>query len=409
MGVFEYEAMAKSGKSVRGVIDADTPAAARRKLREQDLYPTRLAQSDTKAPAGAGAPAVEERGVLAGRVSQRDISLMTRQLAVLLQAGMPLVESLGALMEQTANPRLRKIIFAVRDKVNQGVTLGDALSAHKRVFSELYINMVRAGEQSGALETVLFRIADITERADRLKRKVTSMLAYPILMVLVGISIVTFMMTFVVPKIVRMFSSQKRELPFITTAMIGISQFLRDWWFLIVGGAIGIYVLWRFWVSRPEGRMQWDRFKMKVPLFGPLYIKMISTRFARTLGTMLQSGLTMMNSLDVVKSVLGNKVVEASMDDVKSGVRRGRDLTVPLRETGYFPPMLLHMVELGQRSGEIENMLIKVADTYDEDIEMTVDGIVSLLEPMMILVMGVFVGFLVMSILLPIFDISSGM
>lgn len=409
MGVFEYEAMAKSGKSVRGVIDADTPAAARRKLREQDLYPTRLAQSDTKAAAAAGAPAVEERGVLTGRVSQRDISLMTRQLAVLLQAGMPLVEALGALMEQTANPRLRKVIFAVRDKVNQGVTLGDALSAHKRVFSELYINMVRAGEQSGALETVLFRIADITERADRLKRKVTSMLAYPILMVLVGISIVTFMMTFVVPKIVRMFSSQKRELPFITTAMIGISQFLRDWWFLIVGGAIGIYVLWRFWVSRPEGRMQWDRFKMKVPLFGPLYIKMISTRFARTLGTMLQSGLTMMNSLDVVKSVLGNKVVEASMDDVKSGVRRGRDLTVPLRETGYFPPMLLHMVELGQRSGEIENMLIKVADTYDEDIEMTVDGIVSLLEPMMILVMGVFVGFLVMSILLPIFDISSGM
>ncbi|NUM56450.1 MAG: type II secretion system inner membrane protein GspF [Candidatus Hydrogenedentes bacterium] len=408
MGVFEYEAMAKSGKSVRGVIDADTPAAARRKLREQELYPTKLSQSDAKAAAGGG-PVVEERGTLVGRISQRDISLMTRQLAVLLQAGMPLVEALGALMEQTANPRLRKTIFAVRDKVNEGVTLGDALSAHKRIFSELYINMVRAGEQSGALESVLFRIADITERADRLKRKVTSMLAYPILMALVGISIVTFMMTFVVPKIVRIFTAQKRELPFITELMINTSQFIRDWWFLLVGGAIGVYVLWRFWVSRPEGRLRWDRFKMKLPLVGPLYIKMISTRFARTLGTMLQSGLTMMNALDVVKSVLGNKVVEASMDDVKSGVRRGRDLTVPLRETGFFPPMLLHMVELGQRSGEIENMLIKVADTYDEDIEMTVDGIVSLLEPMMILIMGVFVGFLVMSILLPIFDISSGM
>ena len=408
MGVYEYEAMAKSGKSVRGVIDADTPAAARRKLREQDLYPTKLEQSDAKA-AAAGAVALDERGTLVTRVSQRDISLMTRQLAVLLQAGMPLVESLGALMEQTANARLRKTVFAVRDKVNQGVTLADALSAHQRIFSELYINMVRAGEQSGALESVLFRIADITERGDRLKRKVTSMLAYPILMALVGISIVVFMMTFVVPKIVKIFSAQKRVLPFITTLMINTSQFIREWWFLLVGGVIAIYVIWRFWVSRPEGRLRWDRIKMKAPLFGPLYVKMISTRFARTLGTMLQSGLTMMNALDVVKSVLQNKVVEASMDDVKSGVRRGRDLTIPLRETGYFPPMLIHMVELGQRSGEIENMLIKVADTYDEDIELTVDGIVSLLEPMMILVMGVFVGFLVMSILLPIFDISSGM
>lgn len=407
MGVFEYEAMAKSGKNVRGVIDADNAAVARRKLREQDLYPTKLSQSSAKAAAGASAS--EERGALTGRVSQRDLSLMTRQLAVLLQAGMPLVEALGALMDQTANPRLRKVIFAVRDKVNEGVTLGDALSAHRRIFSELYINMVRAGEQSGALETVLFRIADITERGDRLKRKVTSMLAYPILMALVGLSIVTFMMTFVVPKIVKIFTTQKRELPFITTFMINTSQFIRDWWFLIVGGIIGLFVLWRFWVSRPEGRMRWDKIKMRLPLFGPLYVKMISTRFARTLGTMLQSGLTMMNSLDVVKSVLQNKVVEASMDDVKSGVRRGRDLTIPLRETGYFPPMLIHMVELGQRSGEIENMLIKVADTYDEDIEMTVDGIVSLLEPLMILVMGVFVGFLVLSILLPIFDISSGM
>jgi general secretion pathway protein F len=408
MGVFEYEAMAKSGKSVRGVIDADTAAAARRKLREQDLYPTKLSQSDAKA-AAAGVASVEERGTLVGRISQRDISLMTRQLAVLLQAGMPLVEALGALMEQTANPRLRKAVFAVRDKVNEGITLADALSNHKRIFSELYINMVRAGEQSGALEGVLFRIADITERSDRLKRKVTSMLAYPILMGLVGVSIVTFMMTFVVPKIVKIFTSQKRELPFITTAMIEASEFIRNWWFLLVGGAIGLFVLWRLWVSRPEGRMRWDRFKMRVPLYGPLYVKMISTRFSRTLGTMLQSGLTMMTALDVVKSVLQNKVVESSMDDIKAGVRRGRDLTIPMRETGFFPPMLLHMVELGQRSGDIENMLLKVADTYDEDIEMTVDGIVSLLEPLMILVMGVFVGFLVMSILLPIFDISSGM
>ncbi|HRI89540.1 MAG TPA: type II secretion system inner membrane protein GspF [Candidatus Hydrogenedentes bacterium] len=408
MGVFEYEAMAKSGKSVRGMIDADTAAAARRKLREQELYPTKVAESYAKTSAGKQV-STEERGGLIGRVSQRDIALMTRQLAVLLQAGMPLVEALGALMEQTTNPRLRKTVFAVRDKVNEGVTLADALSAHKRIFSELYINMVRAGEQSGALESVLTRLADITERYVRLKNRVTSMLAYPILMGLVAVGIITFMMTFIVPRIVQVFSRQNRELPMITNIMIETSTFVRQWWFVIIAGCIGVFVLWRFWVSRPEGRLRWDRFKMKIPLYGPLYVKMISTRFARTLGTMLQSGLTMMTALDVVKSVLENKVIESCMDDVKAGVRRGRDLTVPLRETGFFPPMLLNMVELGQRSGEIENMLIKVADTYDEDIEVTVNGIVSLLEPIMILVMGVFVGFLVMSLLLPIFDISSGM
>jgi len=407
VGVFEYEAMAKSGKSVRGMIDAETPAVARRKLREQELYPTKVTESNAKA--GAGKASTEERGGFVGRVSQRDIALMTRQLAVLLQAGMPLVESLGALMEQTANARLRKTIFAVRDKVNEGVTLADALSGHKRIFSELYINMVRAGEHSGALESVLMRLADITERYVRLKNRVTSMLAYPILMGLVAVGIVTFMMTFIVPRIVQVFDKQERELPFITNVMIETSTFIRQWWFAIIAVIIALFVIWRFWVARPEGRLRWDRFKMRLPLFGPLYVKMFSTRFARTLGTMLQSGLTMMTALDVVKSVLQNKVVEAAMDEVKAGVRRGRDLTVPLRETGLFPPMLLHMVELGQRSGEIENMLIKVADTYDEDIEVTVNGIVSLLEPLMILVMGVFVGFLVMSLLLPIFDISSGM
>lgn len=410
MAVFEYEAMAKSGRSVRGIIDADTAAAARRKLREQELYPTRIQESFAKAVKGAkgGLAAFEEKGAGFTRVSQRDLAIMTRQLAVLLQAGMPLVEALGALMEQTANARLRKTIFAVRDRVNEGVTLADAMSAHKRVFSELFINMVRAGETSGALESVLFRLADITERHVRLKNKVTSMLAYPVLMAFVGVGVVVFMMSFIVPKIVQMFEKQKRELPLITELLISGSNFVRDWWFVIIGAIILAVLLWRIWVARPEGRMRWDRMKLRMPLFGPLYVKMVCTRFARTLGTMLQSGLTMMTALDVVKTVVQNKVIETSMDDVKSGVRRGRDLTIPLKETGLFPPMLIHMVDLGQRSGELENMLIRVADTYDEDIELTVNGIVSLLEPLMILVMGSFVGFLVMSILLPIFDISSG-
>lgn len=404
MAVFEYEAMAKTGKSVRGIIDADTPAAARRKLREQDMYPTRVEESFGRATKTAKAEPV---GLL-GRISQRDLSLATRQLAVLLQAGMPLVEGLTALIAQTANVRMRKVIFDVRDRVNEGVSFAEALSKHPRVFSELYVNMVRAGEASGALESVLLRLADITERQVRLRNRVTSMLAYPILMACVGLGIITFMMTFIVPKIIAIFEKQQRELPLVTTVMINSCNFVRQWWFVLIGGLIAAYVLWRFWVSRPEGRRQWDAIKLRMPVFGALYVKMISARFSRTLGTMLQSGLIMMTALDVVKSVVQNRVIEGLMDDIKSDVRRGRDLSVPLRETGYFPPMLVHMVELGQRSGELESMLLKVADTYEEDIELTVNGIVSLLEPLMIIVMGLFVGFLVFSILLPIFDMSAG-
>jgi general secretion pathway protein F len=321
---------------------------------------------------------------------------------------MPLVEALTALIAQTSNPRLRKIIFDVRDRVNEGVSLADAMSSHKKVFSELFVNMVRAGESSGALESVLTRLADITERNVRMKHKITSMLAYPILMGVVGFGVVTFLMSFIVPKIVQVFEKQDRQLPPITKIMMGACYFVRDWWILIAAAAIGSYVLWRIWVARPDGRLKWDKIKLRMPLLGPLYIKMTSARFSRTLGTMLQSGLTMMTALDVVKTVVQNRVIEGLMDDVKSSVRRGRDLATPLQETGYFPPMLIHMIELGQRSGELESMLTQVADTYDEDIELTVNGIVSLLEPMMILVMGVLVGTLVMSILLPIFDMSAG-
>lgn len=403
MAVYEYQALAKTGKTVRGTIDADTPAAARRKLREQDLHPTRVEATFEKNAGGR-----EERGAGIGRIGQRDLALMTRQIAVLLKAGMPLVEALTALIAQTSNPRLRKIIFDVRDRVNEGVSLADAMSSHKKVFSELFVNMVRAGESSGALESVLTRLADITERNVRMKHKITSMLAYPILMGVVGFGVVTFLMSFIVPKIVQVFEKQDRQLPTITKIMMGACYFVRDWWILIAAAAIGSYVLWRIWVARPDGRLKWDKIKLRMPLLGPLYIKMTSARFSRTLGTMLQSGLTMMTALDVVKTVVQNRVIEGLMDDVKSSVRRGRDLATPLQETGYFPPMLIHMIELGQRSGELESMLTQVADTYDEDIELTVNGIVSLLEPMMILVMGVLVGTLVMSILLPIFDMSAG-
>ncbi len=401
MAVFEYQAIAESGKSVKGIIDADSPVAARRKLREQALHPTAVVET-------FGKQGLEVKGISLSRVGQRDIALMTRQLAVLLRAGMPLVESLSALLDQTTSARLRKIIYDVRDKVNEGSSLADALAGHPRIFSELYVNMVGAGESSGALEQVLFRLMDILERQVRLKKRVVAALVYPFCMMGIGMCVIAFLMTWVVPKIVLILEKQEKELPLITKILIATCDFMADRWWVIALVIVGSVVVWRAWIARPDGRRRWDNLKLNVPLFGPLYVKMNCARFARTLGTMLESGLTVMKALDVVKSVLQNRVLTDAMDDVKRGVRRGRDLSAPLSEVGVFPPMLLHMVELGQRSGELESMLLTVAETYDEDVELTVDALVSLLEPVMIVVMAVFVGFLVLAILLPILRMSSG-
>ena len=403
MAVFEYQAIARSGKRVRGVIDADSPAAARRKLRDQDMFPTKVAESFTKTKGQKKA-----RGGL-GHISQRDISLVTRQLAVLLAAGMPLVQALSALIEQTSNPRLQKILYDVRDRVNEGARLADALAGHGRVFPELYVNMVGAGETSGALERVLFRLADIQERQVKLTRRVQAIMVYPACMAVVGTGVISFMMIVIVPRITDMFAKQERELPGVTKALLAICGFIRGYYPLIIVALVLSFTLWRVWVTRPKGRRAWDHFKLRVPFYSGLYIKLISGRFARTLGTMLHSGLTMMTGLDVVKSVVQNKEIEEAVDDVKADVRRGKDLSVPMREMGIFPPMMLSMIELGQRSGELDAMLLKVADTYDDEIEMSVDALVSLIEPAIIIVMAGFVGFLVIAILLPIMDMSSGL
>ena len=414
MAVYEYKAIAKSGKASKGVIDADSPAAARRKLREQDLHPTEIVEAGGNRRAVAGAPEAVKNGsadgkkgaFIFGRVSVRDVALMTRQFGILLQAGMPLVEALSALLTQTSKPRLQKALYDIRDFVKGGGSLGEALGRHPRIFSPLYTNMVRSGETSGALEQVLLRLADIEEQQAKLHARLISMMIYPAFMALFAMGVIVFMMMVIVPRITQIFEKQKQELPQITKIMVGVSHFIGYYWWLILLVAFGVLLLWRMWVATEGGRRRWDRFRLRVPVYSTFHIKLIASRFARTLGTMLESGLSMMVALDVVKTVIENRVIEDSMADVKAGVRRGKDLAHPLREVGFFPPMLIHMVELGQRSGQIESMLLKVADTYDEDVRLAVDAMVSLMEPIIIIVMGIFVGFLVLSILLPILSMS---
>jgi general secretion pathway protein F len=403
MAVFEYKALADTGRSVKGIIDADSPVAARRKLREQNLYPTKLKESF-----GEKASKKEESGFQLTGVSTRDLVLMTRQLAVLLKAGMPLVESLTTLVDQTPNAKLRKAVFDIKDRVSEGKALADGLSNHPKIFSSLYINMIRAGEASGTLEKVLFRLVDILDHQAKLKAKITSTLAYPIFMMLFALSLISFLTLVVVPKITELFEKRDIELPQLTKILIGTTEFIQDYWYALIIGVLVFFALWRLWISTKRGRRQWDFMRLKFPLLGPLHLKLVCGRFSRILGTMLESGLTMMKALEVVTTVLQNTHMEDKMEDVKAGVRRGRGLAVPLKEMGFMPPMLINMIDLGQRSGELDDMLKQVADTYDNDVEVTIDALVSLLEPVIIIFMGLFVGILVMSILLPILEMSSG-
>lgn len=403
MAVFEYQAISKAGKTVKGVIDAENPAAARRKLREQELHPTRISES---AATERGGTAQETSGGW-GRVSVRDTALMTRQLGTLLQAGMPLVEALSALLDQTTRVRLKKAVYTVREKVNSGRSLADSLAEHPRIFSDLYVNMVRAGEAGGALETVLFRLAEMLERQAKLRSRIMTTMAYPVFLSLFAVAIITFLVVVIVPRITMIIEKQGGSLPMMTRVLISTSHFAGRYGWLVAIGIVLIFIAWRAWISRVSGRLRWDRFKLRVPLYGNLYLKILTARFARTLGTMLQSGMTMLVALDVVKTISGNRHIDEVLDEVRSGVRRGKDLAMPLKESGVFPPLMLHMVDLGQRSGELEQMLIRVADTYEEDVQATVDAIVGLIEPVIIVVMGVFVGFLVLAILLPILNMSS--
>ena len=406
MAVFEYQAIAKTGKSVKGVIDADSAAVARRKLREQDLFPTEVNQAATARIDQA------ESNLLSrfSRVSTRELALATRQLGTLLQAGMPLVDSMTAMLEQTTNRTLRRALYTVRDRVSEGRGLGDSLAHHPAIFNELFVNMVRAGETSGALEQVLFRLADVQERQSKLNARVMSALLYPSVMALFAVGVVVVLMAVVVPRVTALFLQQDNMvLPTSTRMLITSSDFLRDYWYVLVIIFVLLFVIWRAWLARPQGRLAWDTFKLKVPVLGALYIKIICTRMARTLGTMLQNGLTMMNALDIVQTVVQNRRIEEVVDKVKAEVRRGRDLSEPLRNSGLFPPLLVHMIELGQRSGELEDMLIRVADTYEDDVTLTVDAAVGLIEPLIIVVMGLVVGFLVVSILLPILQITTAM
>ncbi len=403
MPVYEYKALNTAGKTIRGIVDADDVRGARAKLRKSGIFPTEL-REDT----GASKETWREIRFVAffRRVKAQDVSLMVRQLSTLLAAGLPLVESLTAVIDQVHNPSLKRVLTQVREKVNEGSTLADAFAEHPRVFSPLSVNMTRAGEASGALEIVLLRLADFAESQVALRNKIWAAMTYPILMTFVGAGVMFFLLTFVIPTVTQIFRDLEQSLPLPTVILIAFSSFLREYWWVLAVFLSGIVFAIKKYCDTEKGRFFYDKLKLRIPVFGSLFQKVAISRFARTLGILLESGLPVLNALDIVKAVVNNKILALAIEEARKNISEGQDITSPLRRSTLFPPLVLHMIAVGEKSGRLEEMLKRIAESYDNEIETTVQGLTAILEPVMILIMGVVVGFIVLSILLPIFEMN---
>ena len=412
MAVFVYKGFDVAGRSTNGIVDADSARLARVKLRKSGVFPTDL--SEERQPfAGAAREGVEgifrrqfEFRQVFARVTETDKAIVTRQLATLIGAGIPVVESLTALIEQVENPRIQVAIGQVRQRVNEGSSLADAMAQHPKVFSPLYVNMIRAGEAGGALEVVLDRLADYLESQVRLRNRVSAAMVYPMVMTAMAVIFIGVLVTFVVPKLTEIFKSINQPLPLATVLLIRLSDFMKAWWWAVLALAIGGWFAFRRWRESEQGRPAWDAFMLRMPLLGKLTRTIAVARFSKTLATLLSSGIPLIRSLEIVRNIMDNAILAAALDRARESITEGASIAQPLRASGQFPPMLIHMIAIGEKSGELEAMLGKVAEAYDNEVETTIAKMTSWLEPVMILVMATVVGAIIVSILIPIFNIN---
>lgn len=404
MPVYEYTALDRSGKNRKGIIDADSAPVARQKLRSAGIFPVEVRETTTM-PADQSSRAVSI-SPLFNRVKQGELAVATRQLSILLGAGVNLVSSLEALIEQLSNPTLKKIMAQVKESVNEGNSLAHSLSSYPKVFSNVYINMVRAGEASGSLELVLERLAEYSERQQALRNRFKAALAYPAFMFFVGTVILFFLVTFIVPNITKIFDEMHQTLPLPTIILIGISNFLRSSWWLVLAAIGGMIILLRRFKKSNRGRYVWDELKIRAPLLGAIHGKMAVARFGRTLGSLLRSGVPLISSLQIVRNIVNNVLIAHVIDVAVEEIQGGKGMAAPISRSRFFPPVAKQMIAIGEKSGKLEGMLDRIGEIYEKEVETRVMALTSVLEPAMILVMGVVIGFIVIAILLPIFEMN---
>ncbi|MBW2335776.1 MAG: type II secretion system inner membrane protein GspF [Deltaproteobacteria bacterium] len=404
MPVFEYTALDNRGKTTSGIVDADGAQAARQKLRTSGIFPVSIKETEEAAPKKAsGDFSLSAR---LSRIKPVEIAMMTRQLATLIGAGFPLVSALDALVPQTKSHGFKRILAQIKDLIVEGNSFARALSNYPGQFSPLYINMVRAAETSGTLEIVLERLADIAEKQEALKNRIQTALAYPIFMLIIGTAVLFVLLIYIVPSITSIFSEMNQVLPAPTRFLIFLSAFFKTyWWGLFIIIAVVAVFSNRF-KKTEKGRYWIDKTMLLLPGVGVLVKKLSVARFARTLGSLLENGVSMLIALDIVKNIAGNSLISDAVETTAIEVGKGQGLGDALSGSGIFPQLSIQMIQVGEQSGQLETMLTKISDIFENEVETTILRLTSYLEPVMILVMGSVVGFIVLSICLPIFEMN---
>ncbi len=409
MPVFAVEGIDANGQKVKKDIDAASKDAVVKQCKSAGLRPTRISMKARSAAKG-GADAGKKKGgkVLFDRVKHAQIVTFTTQLSTLQDAGLPIVRSLKILGEQQKAGKFRNTLESIADEVEQGSTFSESLSKFPKCFDKLYVSMVKAGEAGGVLDVILNRLATFMEKAEKIKKKVKGALIYPIAVIIVAVLIVACIMIYVVPSFEKMFADMGQSLPAPTQFLLTCSELVRKWWFLLPGVPFVFVVIVKWIGSRPKGRVMIDRAKLNIPVFGMIIRKSSISRFCRTLGTLIASGVPILEALRIVKDAVGNVVIGNAIEEVHGSIREGDTVAEPLKNSGVFDELLINMIDVGEETGELDKMLIKIADNYEADVDVAVEGVSSLIEPMIIVGLGGVVGFIVISLFLPLIEIIKG-
>lgn len=397
MITYRYIAKEKNGRTLTGILDADSESEAAELLHKKDL----IVVSVSQAKAGVVKPAGKGK-----KIKLDDLVVFSRQLATMIDAGIPLVHALGILSEQIANKDLKDVVAAVRRDIEEGLGFSEALSKHPAVFSDLFINMARAGETSGTLDEVLDRLATYLEKTAALNRKIKSSLVYPAVVVVMALIITSILLLKVVPTFKGIFEVLGGKLPLPTLILIGVSDLFRHHFLFLLGLLIILGFSFKRYINTPKGRYNFDLNKLRAPVLGPLFRKMAVAKFSRTFSTLVRSGVSVLNALDIVSKTSGNKVLEEAVMDCSKGVRDGEPINKRLAKSGVFPPMVTRMISVGEQTGQLEKMLTKIADFYDEQVDAAASALTSLIEPLVIAFLGVVIGGIVIALFLPIFKIT---
>jgi type II secretory pathway component PulF len=397
MALFTYQAFSKDGKKVSGTIDASTEEAARDQLSKKGLYPVSI----KVAPQGEALGWHRFLQVFAGRVSSKDKILFTKQLAVLLKSGVPLLQSLELLIGQFEG-RMRSIIIDLRDGIKEGLPLAELLARYPKVFDNIYVQLVRAGEATGKLELILERLIEYMERREVITKKVKAALRYPMIQLVIIVLVVIALLMFVLPNLAEMFSSQGAKLPWTTRFLLAASNFIISYWYILLGLILIIVIAFRYWKKTPRGARRYDQIKLKLPIIGYFTRMGAVVQFSRTLGMLIESGVNLAESLDIVVSIIDNRILADALNDARDNIIRQGRIAEFLKETNVFPPIAIYLINTGEQSGQLDTMLLTVAKNYEDDVTEYSDSLSSLLEPIMMIIMAVVVGFVVLSVVQPI-------